>query len=160
MTGTPNSREVGSILTVPAQYIKIEGGFYMLVYLAGKITGLTREQAGGWRDVARDYLFLHDINAHNPLLGFDIDGEYDPCEIVARNKFYIQKSDIILAEMAYDEPSLGTVGEIVYANGLGKPVFTWGLANYNNNPWIKEHVTKHFDGIEDALDYIVTMYGE
>lgn len=132
----------------------------MLVYLAGKISGLSQNQANEWRDVARDYLSLHDIDTHNPFEGFDVDGKYEPREIVARNKFYIQKSDIILAEMEHNEPSLGTMGEIVYANMLGMPIFTWGTADYNGNPWVETHVNKHFKRLDDALDYIVAMYGE
>ena len=44
-----------------------------------------------------------------PLDGFDIDDEYEPQEIVMRNKFYLLKSDIVLAEMQHKEPSIGTI---------------------------------------------------
>jgi nucleoside 2-deoxyribosyltransferase len=130
----------------------------MLIYLAGKISGLTQAEASKWRVKAIFSLLRVGIKAHNPLEGFDINGQYEPQEIVIRNKYYIDKSDIILAEMDYREPSPGTIGEIVYAAMKGKPVITWGRAEYNESVWIKAHVTKHFETLEDALDYIVAMY--
>ena len=130
----------------------------MLVYLAGKITGLSSKQANEWRETARILLELHGIKAHNPLDGFDIDDEYEPQEIVMRNKFYLLKSDIVIAEMQHKEPSIGTIGEVITANIHNKPIFTWGTAVYNDNPRIKAHITKHFETLEDAVDYIITMY--
>ncbi len=76
-----------------------------------------------------------------------------------RNKYYIDKSDLILAEMDFREPSIGTIGEIICAYTKGKPVITWGLAEYNKRPWIKAHVTKHFKTLNDAIDYIIATYG-
>lgn len=130
----------------------------MLVYLAGKITGLTNEEANMWREKAKTLFKLHGIKAHNPLDGFDVSGDYEPQEIVMHNKFYLYKSDIILAEMEHKEPSIGTIGEIITANMKDKPIFTWGTAAYNNNPWIKAYITKHFETLEDAIDYIIAIY--
>ncbi len=130
----------------------------MLIYLAGKISGLTQAEASKWRVKAIFSLLRVGIKAHNPLEGFDINGQYEPQEIVIRNKYYIDKSDIILAEMDYREPSPGTIGEIVYAAMKGKPVITWGRAEYNERAWIKAHVTKHFETLEEAIDYIIAMY--
>lgn len=130
----------------------------MLVYLAGKITGLTHEQANVWRELAEALLELNGIKAHNPLDGFDVNGDYEPQEIVIHNKFHLHKSDIILAEMHHKEPSIGTIGEIITANMKDKPVITWGTAEYNNNPWIKAHITKHFETLADAVGYIIAMY--
>lgn len=130
----------------------------MLIYLAGKITGLTEFEANNWREKAKTMLEIYNIKTHNPLAGFDINGNYEPQEIVVRNKYYIDKSDIILAEMQHSGPSLGTIGEIIYAAMKGKPVITWGRAEYNERAWIKAHVTKHFETLEDAIDYIIAMY--
>ncbi len=130
----------------------------MLIYLAGKITGLTEYEANSWREKAKTMFEIHNIKTHNPLDGFDINGQYEPQEIVMRNKYYIDKANIILAEMNHREPSPGTIGEIVYAATKGKPVITWGMAEYNERAWIKAHVTKHFDTLEEAIDYIIAMY--
>lgn len=130
----------------------------MLIYLAGKITGLTEFEANSWREKAKEIFGAYGIKTHNPLDGFDINGQYEPQEIVIRNKYYTDKSDIILAEMDYREPSPGTIGEIVYAAMKGKPVITWGRAEYNESVWIKAHVTKHFETLEEAIDYIMAMY--
>jgi len=124
-----------------------------MIYLAGKISGLTRYEANTWREEVKA-----NFNSHNPLDGMGIDGEYTPQEIVARNKYFIDRSDVILAEMQHKEPSPGTIGEIVYANMKGKPVITWGRAEYNENPWIRAHVTKHFDFLDEAIEYIKAMY--
>ena len=127
----------------------------MLAYLAGKITGLSSKQANEWRETARILLELHGIKAHNPLDGFDIDDEYEPQEIVMRNKFYLLKSDIVLAEMQHKEPSIGTIGEVITANIHNKPIFTWEQL-FTMIIRIK-NILLHFAPLK-YLDYIVTMY--
>ena len=55
-----------------------------LVYLAGKIHGLTQEEANKWRKEASELFNRAGIKTHNPLNGFTVDGQYEPQEIVMR----------------------------------------------------------------------------
>jgi len=133
------------------------------VYLAGKMTGLDREEMNKWRHRAEVTLLDHGFKIANPAsVPFNFDGySNSPTnkEIIASNKFQIQRSDIILAELNHTEISHGTNAEIVYAGTIGKPVIVWG-ENYSviNSPWIAEHTVKQFSRMDDALEYIVTNW--
>lgn len=131
------------------------------VYLAGKMSGITTEEARKWRDEATKSLM--------DAPGFAV---LDPArttlcpdptrrEIVHSNKYQIRNSDIVLAEINHEEISLGTVGEIIFAQSVGKPVVVWGNAySIMFHPWVWEHTTKRFVLLEDAVEYIKCNYGK
>lgn len=135
----------------------------MRVYLAGKMAGLTLEEMNGWRDTARCALNCRYSNHSlgrlpeifetlNPV-DAGIDEDMTDREIVANNKAMIRASNLILAEFDHEEPSFGTVCEVIYADGLGIPVISWGRYPIRS-PWIREHITKHFETLAGATDYL------
>jgi nucleoside 2-deoxyribosyltransferase len=80
-------------------------------------------------------------------------------EIVDNNKFMINRSNIILAEMyPHDSPSLGTISEIVYAGVRGLPVIAFGGSGLLEYPWIDVHVTVKLETLEEAIAYIIANY--
>lgn len=133
------------------------------VYLAGGITGLTPAQAAGWRLEARKLLHP-EFNVLDPVpLVFN--GEHFTAEnptareINDSNIYQIKNSDIILAEFEHQQPSIGTIGEIVKARCLyGTPIITWGRSSRHYHPWVKYHTTIHFDDLEEAVRYIKNNY--
>jgi nucleoside 2-deoxyribosyltransferase len=129
----------------------------MRVYLAGKMTGLTIEQMTKWRNIAKKCLQANQIQVLDPCQT----GNFQEAkEIVASNKFMIDHSELVLAEMDYDEPSIGTICEIVYANTKGIPVMGWGGATeIIDHPWINTMITSGFFELENALKYIIENYG-
>ena len=131
------------------------------VYLAGKMTGLSQKDMIRWRNASRQHLEDNGFKVLCPAsLPLDIDNVTDR-EIVHSNKYQIRHSDIILAELAYKEISIGTVSEIIFAGTMDKPVIVWGEAyNIVDYPWIKEHTTKHFKTLNKALEYICLNYSK
>lgn len=128
------------------------------VYLAGKMTSLTKEEMSLWRDIAVDYLIHHKFKVLNPV-ATDLGTEPTARRIVGNNKYQIRNSDVVLAELDHADVSLGTVCEIVFASNIGRPVIAWGKAdNIINHPWIQEHIEAHFESLDTALAYIVWNY--
>jgi nucleoside 2-deoxyribosyltransferase len=139
---------------------KIGGGrVQTTVYLAGKMAGLTPEEMSGWRSIAAG--LLPESGGFSILNPVDVrlSRATSPREIVDSNKYQIRNSDLVLAELDHGDVSLGTIGEIVFAREVGKPVIAWGTAyDIINHPWVQEHITIHFHRLTDALDYILFNY--
>lgn len=121
------------------------------------MAGLTRGQMNGWRTRATRELAKHGFTALNPV-NTDLGNNPIAREITSSNKYQIQHSDIVLAEFDRDEVSKGTVGEVVFASLLGKPVITWGGSGHAEHPWIKDHSVRHFTDLAEAVGYIVRNY--
>jgi nucleoside 2-deoxyribosyltransferase len=128
----------------------------MNIYLAGKMAGLSYEEMNEWRIKAKTWLKDAGFGILNPVES-GISEESSTKEIVMNNKAMIMKSDIILAEFNNEDVSFGTIGEVVFSSGHQKPVITWG-SHPIENPWIQEHVVKHFDELEEAVAYLISCY--
>jgi len=128
----------------------------MNVYLAGKMAGLTYEEMNEWREKAKTWLKDAGFGILNPVES-GINEESEPKEIVMNNKAMIRKSDIILAEFDNEDPSFGTIGEVIFSSEQRKPVISWGKYPIGS-PWIQEHVVKHFDELEEAVAYLISCY--
>lgn len=127
------------------------------VYLAGGMAGLTKEEMSAWRMMAHNRLW-NEFHVFDPS-DTPLSERLTDREIVDSNKFQIRNSDVVLVELDHDRASIGTIGEIVFAREQGKPVIAWGRAyNIINHPWIKEHITIHFEKLEDAVQYINRNY--
>jgi nucleoside 2-deoxyribosyltransferase len=128
------------------------------IYLAGKMTGLSEKEMRGWRIKASSVLEGHGFDILDPT-SVDLGKEPSPGDIVSSNKFMINRSDLLLAELDFEEVSIGTVGEIVYAVEKGKPIVAWGGAErIVTNPWILANTTRIFDGLNEALEYVIRSY--
>jgi nucleoside 2-deoxyribosyltransferase len=128
------------------------------VYLAGKMTGLTYQQMTEWRYIAKHHLSAHGIVSLDPATQPLNGGTWTPREVVDSNKYQIRHSDVVLAELNYDNVSIGTIGELVYAREHNKPVIAWGKASIIEHPWVQEHTTKIFGTLAEAVDYLVGNY--
>lgn len=122
------------------------------------MSGLNQKEMTKWRDIADEVLMENNFACLSPT-NSPLAEKPSYREIVDNNKFQIRNSDLVLAEIDFKEPSIGTIGEIVYAHTIGKPVIIWGT-NFDiiYNPWITGHATKHFDSLDEALYYIVINY--
>ena len=128
------------------------------VYLAGKMAGLSKEQMNEWRDKAVDELVEANFNVLSPV-NTDFGTNVSDSEIIHSNDFQIGHSDIILAELDYEQISIGTICEIVEARRQGKPVIVWGTAyNIINHPHIRGRITRHCEDLENAVQYIIENY--
>lgn len=119
------------------------------VYLAGKMDGLTKDEAMLWRLRAKDKLkYLYDIESNVP--------QYDYCEgfpnlMWDKDYYLLDKSDIILANFDYEKnsPFLGTSMEIGRAFNQGKPIII-----FSKQKWVHESLTLqyHSSAIVNTMD--------
>lgn len=122
------------------------------IYLAGKMDGLTKEEAMTWRVKAKNKL-QHLYNVNMP--------EYDYCEGFAnlmwdRDYFLLDQSDILLVNFDYekDSPFLGTSIEIGRALYQRKPIII-----FSTQKWVHESLTLqyHASAIVNTLDEAIDV---
>lgn len=108
------------------------------VLLCGHIGDCTKEEANVWREQVALQLDIYNITGISPLRAEPAPevGKYDAAfgvhtmdthrAVYSKNKFDINRSDIILYYLPEvinnRRPSYGTVWELGYAHGLGKPI--------------------------------------
>ena len=128
------------------------------VYLSGKMAGLSKEEMNDWREKAAGDLVEAGFCILNPV-NTDFGSNVTDREIIDSNDYQIGHSDIILAELDYEQISIGTICEIVEARRQGKPVIVWGTAyNIINHPHIRGRITRHFEFLVNAVQYIIENY--
>lgn len=122
------------------------------------MTGLTHEEMSAWREKAADALFKGGFRTLNPVAA-SLRPHPSNREIRDSNRYQIDNSDVILAELDHKQISVNTLAEIVYAGVKNKPVIIWGT-NYAliDQPWISESMTTMFRTLDEAVDYIVRNY--
>ena len=124
------------------------------VYLSGKMAGLSKEEMNDWREKAAGDLVEAGFCILNPV-NTDFGSNVTDREIIDSNDYQIGHSDIILAELDYEQISIGTICEIVEARRQGKPVITWGTAyNIINHPHIRGRITRHFEFLVNAVQLL------
>jgi len=103
----------------------------MLVYLAGPIDGVQRQEALGWRENASRRLNQAGISTFSPAHAFSVvyfvSSNSPLNEATARaateiNRYAIRQSSVVLAYLPKDRITIGTIREIEYAVSIGKPV--------------------------------------
>lgn len=129
------------------------------VYLAGPITNLPIEEAAAWRREAKTKLEAAGIRALNPLREKDLNDpnvntNLDHREVVERDLQDIQNSSIVLVDFRKNVNIIGSAMEIAYARMWGKKIFVFGQA-YRKHYWVRYHVDRFFDTLDEALEAIV-----
>ena len=128
------------------------------VYLSGKMSGLSKEEMSEWREKAADELIEANFNILNPV-NTDFGANASDREIIDSNDYQIRHSDLLLVELYYEQISIGTICEIVEARRQGKPVIAWGTAyNIVNHPHVRGRITRHFEFLVDAVQYVIENY--
>jgi nucleoside 2-deoxyribosyltransferase len=147
------------------------------IYLAGPITGCTNGEANDWRTYMQAKLEEIGMVGVSPLRCEPIVGdryapEYDdnkfghPQVIAAKNKEDVRRCDLTFAYLPEEHPaSVGTLQEIGWAAGMGKPIILVTDNDYvRENAVIKATVPWRFrgktgpsfseDGFSHALEVI------
>jgi len=135
------------------------------VYIAGTINGLMPNEVITRFNWIESKLMSKGFETRNPIRGKKINTmdkgfiPYEPREIVDRDLWDIENSDIVIAIAPH--PSIGTSMEIIYARMVKKiPVIvvTENPSVYNHY-WIKGLASKILPSVEDAISYIEEWYG-
>jgi hypothetical protein len=144
------------------------------VYLAGPILGCTAGEANDWRRYVADTLAPFDITGISPLRCEPLIGEryttdYPdprfgvPRAIAAKNRFDVMNCDMTLAYMPAvmgDDISLGTLGEIFWADMAGKQVLL-----VSDHPKVLKHpvvdaaVDWKLSTLDEAIDVCIGVLG-
>ena len=152
----------------------------MNVYLAGPIAGNTTDEANDWRSKADNILAQDDIFGISPLRTEPVpDGDVYPLSvehdalwgkttaIAAKNRFDMDRCDITIAYLpdlhylhfehdktAYGKlPSIGTMMELGYLKGIGKPSVVWTTEPYYiNHPLVSSFADWIVPTLEQACE--------
>lgn len=147
-----------------------------IVYLAGPIEGLTREQATDWRYAATEELVDLGIECLNPMRGKILDTpiipkdcrEYEdagvfftPKAIMTRDHNDVMRADALLVNvLGMRQRGIGTVMEIAWAFQLHKPVVMVMEREgnpYDNHPMLSQAIGFRCDTLEEGIDTVATI---
>lgn len=139
------------------------------IYLAGKMSGLTYQEMGVWRQeienkfLIQSMLTNYTVMVLNPvkLYNFEEVKHQSEKEIMNYDISHVVTSDIIIVNLDGLATSDGSKIEIYEANYNRKiPVIAFGDKELYNNlhPWLKECITRVEKNIEDVVDYIRDFY--
>jgi len=133
------------------------------VYLAGRIDGLSYEEAMRERERVTRILIEHDIMCRNPLRGRKclqgvdkVDNSYEMSiqEIIQRDLHDIDKANAVLV-ITGDAPSYGTMGEFWYATWIAKkPTLVVSPKNNGKKNWVGYYATKIVSSMDEAIEVL------
>ena len=133
----------------------------MIIYLAGSKRGSEPgNRISGWRDRVRK-LLPYDTELRDPFRGKDMSKNdiYTAREIVSRDLQDIRDSDLVIAEMVFDDYNyIGTSMEIRAAAEYGVPVVIWCPNSVAEHYWIEYHTVKSFETLEECCAYVKSYW--
>ncbi len=103
----------------------------MLVYLAGPIDGVQRQEALDWREGVSRRLNQAGVSTFSPAHAFSVvhfvgsnssSNKATARAVTEINRYAISQSSVVLAYLPKDRITIGTIREIEYAISIGKPV--------------------------------------
>ena len=140
----------------------------LTIYLAGKISGLSKEEYTKWRNIISDELIgtAHLIGAKiqviNPAEYFDFENMdiHLEKEVMQFDLNMVRQSDIVIVNVGGISESIGTAIELYEANRLDIPVIAYTEGNVNNNihPWIENCLSTVQMNLSELITYIIDFY--
>lgn len=146
------------------------------IYLAGKMTGLSKEEMNGWREQL-NYLIslkakshLHDaVQVINPVNFYNTADEpmYQSDKEYIRWEFdRVKNSNIVIVGWNKEQDSLGTMAELTYAYANNIPVILYFYDRKDNDCYLPLHPFVNYiaskiyfkDQIEELANYVVKYY--
>ena len=134
----------------------------MKIYLAGGITGLTEEEAFGWRQKVTKKLKPLGVKCLNPVKSSDFDkfsknGIFNAGDITCyyKDKFDVRRADIILVYLSKNMASKGTIKELGWATAWNKLIIIVNNIGETHPFIIAEAI--QVETIEQAIDLIKEM---
>ena len=140
----------------------------LTIYLAGKMSGLSKEEYTKWRNIISDELIgtAHLIGAKiqviNPAEYFDFENMdiHLEKEVMQFDLNMVRQSDIVIVNVGGISESIGTAIELYEANRLDIPVIAYTEGNVNNNihPWIEYCISTVQMRKDELINYIRDFY--
>ena len=140
----------------------------LTIYLAGKMSGLSKEEYTKWRNIISDELIgtAHLIGAKiqviNPAEYFDFENMdiHLEKEVMQFDLNMVRQSDIVIVNVGGISESIGTAIELYEANRLNIPVIAYTEGDVNNNihPWIENCLSTVQMNRSELITYIIDFY--
>ena len=140
----------------------------LTIYLAGKMSGLSKEEYTKWRNIISDELIgaAHLIGAKiqviNPAEYFDFENmdRHLEKEVMQFDLNMVRQSDIVIVNVGSISESIGTAIELYESNRLNIPVIAYTEGDVNNNihPWIEYCFSTVQMSKDELIDYIRDFY--
>lgn len=136
-------------------------------YLAGSMSDFyfsgEYDKATKWRDYAKGKLRDIGIKVFDPTENSEKHFKY-PVEteggIILQNYTYLSNCDLVLLNLDKFENSIGSIWEVSVAWQNKLPVIAFGKCKkWQDRPHFKSLIDVRFETVEDACDYICSMYG-
>lgn len=136
------------------------------IYLAGTITGLTKEEANNWRESIKSKLDDNGFNVINPYSYMDKFYNYgsDDIEKVAMDFDLAQVKDSAAVIVRLDQyKSLGTMAELAVAYSNNIPIIALNdkdneLPFYKQHTWIKAMISIQFFEESELISYVCDIF--
>jgi hypothetical protein len=137
----------------------------MRVFLSGPIDGLPLEAASSWRRRAAARFASAGMDTYDPTLVMLATPGHTagPNEVFANDRWNLHRSDVMLVNLdleetiaAHDAPFF-TIGEMFLGHAANLPIITVGKV-FRGRPGYEAIVTRTFDELDAAIDYIVATY--
>lgn len=127
------------------------------VFLSGAIKHVN-DYGEAWRYAAEKSLNEFGIKVFSPNKYYNYDDKSSFTIKECRKLFFnhLRKSDVVLVNLNYSDSSVGTGMEISLANELKIPII--GFGNEEIYDWVIDCCDVVLDNLEDAIDYIKSMY--
>lgn len=140
----------------------------LTIYLAGKMSGLCKDDYCKWRselsDVLMDkaYLIGSRVQIINPADYFDFDDmdRHLEKEVMQFDLNMVRQSDIVIVNVNGVSSSIGTAIELYEANRLNIPVIAYTEGNVVDDihPWIENCFSTIQMNKNELVDYIYDFY--
>jgi hypothetical protein len=138
-----------------------------MVFLSGMIDGLELAVAAGWRQRAAADLTQAGFDCYDPtrvMRAHPPGYRAAPKEVFTNDRWHLARADVMLVNL--DLPLMletrhapfFTIGEMFLAHHTGLPIIVFGQA-FRGRAGYEAIVTRSFDGMADALRYIIDHYG-
>ena len=136
-------------------------------YLAGGMSGLSREEQGGWRwevqkrirDEEYEFGYEYEPVFFNPMIHYNLfDGEHkterEPFEF---DLFNLRDSDVVIVN--FNSPqSIGTAMELAVAKEYKKPIIGLNESGCELHPWLIECCTRICDTMDELIKHVINFY--
>lgn len=134
----------------------------MFIYEIGTITHYHKQgeiyKAIDWRNELDKWAKENNIKTFNPSITFlnEINHTYNPRLCVDQNDYYINKSDIAVANLSDIGYSPGSIYELVRFKELRKPVIAFGDKHWN--PHINSCISHQCETLEEVVELLINEF--
>ena len=136
------------------------------VFLSGRVDGIPLDVSSSWRHEAAGLLTSHGCRIYDPtrvIVAAESGYQARPNEVFTNDRRQLNITDVLLVNLdlpthiaSHDAPFF-TIGEMFLAHARELPVITFG-ACFRGRPGYEAVVTRSFDQLTQAVDYILLHY--